>query len=250
MRSRFVGVAGWQKNSLIDFPRTVATVLFYSGCNLRCPYCHNPNLTLGPSPDEERDEIEKSEGIIKREIIAQEEILEFLEKRKKVIEGVVLSGGEPTIHQSLIDDIKEIRSYGYKIKLDTNGLLPGMIQQAAPDYLALDIKTIPSLYRVLLSCPYGDVNRRLEESIRIVKQMGDNAEVRITVSPGIVDKNAVMQIGEIIQGVSKVFLQPMQQRAQLLDPSYQTIKLIPREEIFQFRDILSEFVEKCVVRGE
>jgi pyruvate formate lyase activating enzyme len=241
MRGCFVGVAGWLKNSFIDFPGTVSTVLFYSGCNLRCPYCHNPALVLIP---------DAKDPPAHTTLPTADEILEFLDKRKTVMEGVVFSGGEPTLHSSLVDDVKDVREHGYKVKLDTNGLLPGMIQQVAPDYLAVDIKTIPSLYTVLLASPYGDVERRLRDTLKIVREMGKNAEVRITVSPGVIDRSIIMQMGELVQGVANIFLQPMQQRVQLLDPSWNTKEPIPAEEIAKYRDILSEYAGNCRVRGK
>ena len=287
MCSRFVGVAGWLKNSFIDFPGTVSTVLFYSGCNLRCPYCHNPGLLLNSdSEDFKRGSDRMPDGGMRDPSLAPARpaeradlplpplrgenppqrppdeipldiadasmncsILNFLESRKHLMEGVVFSGGEPTLHSTLEEDVEMVRRIGYKIKLDTNGLLPGMVQQINPDYLAVDIKTIPSLYPVLLASPYGDVERRLRDTLKIVKAMGKNAEVRITVAPGIVDRSIIMQIGELVQGVARLFLQPMQQRVPLLDPAYSTRELIPANEIADYRDILSEYVAQCGIRG-
>jgi pyruvate formate lyase activating enzyme len=234
MRSRFTGVAGWQKNSFIDFPGTVSTALFFSGCSLRCPYCHNPDIVkAGP------------EGSV-----SSGDIWDFLEKRKGIIEGVVLSGGEPTLHACLAGAIPEMKKLGYRIKLDTNGLLPEIISSLSPHYLALDVKTAPNLYRKLLFSPYADSEQRLVRSVGIARGMGDNAEIRITVAPGIVDRTIIREIGELINGVKKVFLQPMQKKRELLDREIMKKEMIPPKEISLYRDILSEFVDKCVIRGE
>jgi pyruvate formate lyase activating enzyme len=243
MRSRFVGVAGWLKNSFIDFPGTVSTVLFYSGCNLRCPYCHNPGLILDSAGQD-------LAGSAPAPPVSEKTIFGFLAARKKTIDGVVFSGGEATLHAELVDDVKAVRALGYRVKLDTNGLLPGMIQQVTPDYLALDVKTIPSLYTVLLASPYGDVERRLRESLRLVKEMGESAEVRITIAPGVIDRSIIMHVGELVQGVKRIFLQPMQQRVRLLDPAYNGMTPVAAEEIAMYRNILSEYTEHCAVRGE
>jgi pyruvate formate lyase activating enzyme len=234
MRSRFTGVAGWQKNSFIDFPGTVSTVLFFSGCSLRCPYCHNPDIVnAGPEGG-----------------VSSDDIWDFLEKRKGLIEGVVLSGGEPTLHACLVSIVPEVKNLGYRVKLDTNGLLPEIITSLSPDYVALDVKTAPRLYRELLASPYGDAEQRLARSVGIARDMGDNAEIRITVAPGIVDRQIIREIGELINGVKKVFLQPMQKKRDLLDPTIMEKEMIPASEISLYREILSEFVGQCAVRGE
>ena len=127
MRACITGVAGWHKNSFIDFPGTVAAVLFFSGCNLACPYCHNPDIVKAGTSS----------------LVRPDDIADFLEKRKGLIDGVVLSGGEPTLHACLAEAASFIRSLGYRVKLDTNGLLPDAVAAVKPDYLALDVKTAP-----------------------------------------------------------------------------------------------------------
>jgi pyruvate formate lyase activating enzyme len=234
MRSSITGVAGWQKNSFIDFPGTVSTVLFFSRCNLKCPYCHNPDI-VNAAPDG---------------TIPSPDLWDFLEKRRGMIEGVVLSGGEPTLHACLADAVPDIKQLGFRVKLDTNGLLPDMITSLSPDYLALDVKTAPRLYRNLLLSSCADAEQRLARSIDIARGMGDNAEIRITIAPGIVDRSIIGEIGELVNGVKKVFLQPMQKKRELLDPEIMKQDMIPALEISVYRDILSEFVGKCVIRGE
>ncbi|MDR2471836.1 MAG: anaerobic ribonucleoside-triphosphate reductase activating protein [Treponema sp.] len=130
-----------RKTSLVDYPGTLASVIFFSGCNLRCPWCHNRELVLGgPSPD----------------YITPEEALAHLEKRRKVLGGAVLSGGEPTLFPELGTFIGRIKSLGLRVKLDTNGTLPAVLrelfasEETRPDYVALDLKTAPDRYRDLL----------------------------------------------------------------------------------------------------
>ncbi len=226
------GIVGWVKNSFIDFPGTVSTVLFFSGCNLRCPYCHNPGIVLNTAPEK----------------IALSSILDFLVKRKGMIEGVVLSGGEPTIHEELEDVLAEIRKLNLKIKLDTNGLLPEKIREINPDYLALDIKTTPENYIQLLKAPYENVRERLFESIATVKAMNENAEIRITIAPKIIDNKIIEEVEQMIKGVKKVFLQPMQTRVEMLDPAFRDMKKIAPEELVRYRELLLKFVEKCEIR--
>jgi pyruvate formate lyase activating enzyme len=232
MRGDGSGIAGWTKNSFIDFPGTVSTVLFFSGCNLRCPYCHNPGIVLNET----------------KGIISLEDVLDFLKKRKGIIEGVVLSGGEPTIHENLEDIVKELRKLKVKIKLDTNGLLPEKIKKIRPDYLALDVKTTPVNYKNLLKAPYDDVEKRLAESISIARSMDENAEIRITISPKIIDNKIIEDVGKMIQGVKKVFLQPMQTKVEMLEQGFMELPLINAIEINKYRELLLNFTENCTSR--
>jgi len=226
------GIAGWIKNSFIDFPGTVSTVLFFSGCNLACPYCHNPAIVQGRSGQS----------------VLLQEVLDFLSKRKGMIEGVVLSGGEPTIHETIVETANEIRSFGYKIKLDTNGMLPKKIQEIKPDYLALDVKTTPENYSAVLKATYTNVHERLVESISIVKAMKENAEIRITLAPKIVNDKVIEDIGAMIEGVKKAYLQPLQTNVEILDPVFSELEGISQGEVQCYRGSLQKFVEKCEIR--
>jgi pyruvate formate lyase activating enzyme len=233
MRDDFSGVAGWHKNSFIDFPGTVATVLFFSGCNLRCGFCHNSPIVNASVADR----------------VDGKEILEFLRRRVKAIDGVVFSGGEPTLHKGIADAVAAVRQLGYKVKLDTNGLMPDVIKEISPDYLGMDVKTLPRLYKEYCKSPYPDTEERLRKSLEIVKSMKENAEVRITCAPGFVDREIITELGGLLSGVAQVFLQPMQTRVALLDPAFAEKEQITPEEIAAFRDILSRYVGKCDIRG-
>jgi pyruvate formate lyase activating enzyme len=233
MQGQLSGIAGWHKNSFIDFPGTVATALFFSGCNLRCPYCHNPYIVNADIADE----------------IDGNEVWDFLRRRVKTIDGIVLSGGEPTLHDGIADAAAEMRALGYRVKLDTNGLVPWMITTISPDYLGLDVKTLPRLYKEYCLSPYPDTEDRLFKSIEIVKAMKENAEVRITCAPGFVNREIAEELGALLAGVAQVFLQPMQNKVPLLDPAFAKKEPIPPGEIAAFRDILSPHVGKCDIRG-
>jgi pyruvate formate lyase activating enzyme len=235
MRDHTIIVAGWTKYSFIDYPGKVATLLFFSGCNLRCPYCHNPSLV-----DEG--------GTVTA--LSTEQLSLFLDKRDIIIEGAVLTGGEPTLHPRLGPLISSLRSRKLAVKLDTNGLLPETISTFAPDYLALDVKTLPSLYGSLLKAPFDNVAQRLAASIDIVRSMGDNAEIRITVAPEIINEKIIVEIGRMIMGVKKVFLQPMQQGVPLLNSAWEKKRPIGMDEINRYQQILASSVGVCRIRGE
>ncbi|MBD3345740.1 MAG: anaerobic ribonucleoside-triphosphate reductase activating protein [Chitinivibrionales bacterium] len=230
---RDLPVGGWLKNSFIDFPGTVSTVLFFSGCNLRCGFCHNPTLVTGEYT----------------EPLSVEEFDTFLAGRQGLIEGVVLSGGEPALHPEAAKlCVTLAREKGYKIKLDTNGMKPEIIGKLAPDYLALDVKTLPEKYRGMLKAPCEDAGKRLLQSIEIAKTMKDAAEIRITVVPGLIDRKSIEKIGRLCHGVHRIFLQPMQQNVELLDPAYTSITPFSHNEIVEFKDILQEYTETCSIR--
>jgi pyruvate formate lyase activating enzyme len=176
-------------------------------------------------------------------------IWRYLEKRRGVIDGVVISGGEPTVNPHIQTLIPDIASLGYRIKLDTNGLLPAMIERFAPDYLALDIKTSPERYGRLLGAPYDDVAGRLRRSVAIARAMGERAEVRITVAPGIVDAGAIDTLGDMLRGVTTVYLQPMNRRVPLLDPAVTAREPVTMQEIETFRERLAGKVGRCRIRN-
>lgn len=233
MPADYVGIAGWLKNSFIDYPGTVSTVLFFSGCNLRCPYCHNPGIVHA-----------KASGTIDHS-----EVLAFLEKRRGLIDGVVLSGGEPTLHPKLADLALMYREMGYKVKLDSNGLLPERIRKCKPDYLALDVKTHPERYNERVGAQCTDISERLATSIDIVRSMEDQAEIRITAAPGFIDRDSALSLGPMLAGVKRLYLQPVRINAATLDTSFAERGNFDLEELRDLRSIFSEFVDTCEIRG-
>ena len=233
MRSDIIGVTGWIKNSFIDFPGTVSTVLFFSGCNLRCPYCHNPSIVCDESLAH----------------VSSEEIWNFLIKRRNVLDGVVLSGGEPTLYDHMAETARSIRSLGYAVKLDTNGLLPDRIKEIGPDFLSLDIKTIPQNYTPLLKAGHIDIAERLQSSIAIARAMGSNAEIRITIAPEIINKEIIEELSLLLANIGKVWLQPMQTKAPMIDPAMSHKTAVPLKEILLYRDMLLRTVKSCEIRG-
>jgi len=227
-------ISGWTKTSFIDYPGCPAALLFLSGCNLRCPYCHNPGIVLDSYPP-----------------IPFSDIKDHIVKRKGVIEGAVISGGEPTLHSGLADLCGEIKSLGLKVKIDTNGLEPDALADCRPDYLALDIKTSLDEYR-LLNIPdqyKSGCRERLSKSISIVKSMADNAEIRITAAPGIVDQGDIESLCTDLRGVNKIFIQQFNPNQQMLDPAYSSVKPYGVDELEAMRSLFEEAGIECAVRG-
>ena len=134
-------IGGLQKTTMLDFPGKVSSVVFTQGCNFFCPYCHNPDLV-----------------VYRGEALAVADVIAFLVKRRKVLEGVVISGGEPTLHEGLFSFCATVKSLGYAVKLDTNGSRPEvlrlLLQAELLDYVAMDVKADPEQYPAIL-CPQG-----------------------------------------------------------------------------------------------
>lgn len=222
-------IGGFQKNSLIDFPGTIACVVFTRGCNFTCPYCHNPDLvtgTAGPDgagssgvSDSNRLDPSRSDNL------DQKKILKFLDKRKGIIEGVVVTGGEPTLQADLTDFIQTVRQMGYKIKLDTNGTAPRILdtlfEQGLLDYLAMDIKTDTDHYPMVMKNP--EQLDRVIESISLIMEKASAYEFRTTCARPFVTPAIMENIGKMIQGAASYILQPCSRNVDVLDPDFAAV---------------------------
>ena len=230
-----MGIKGFQGTSLLDFPGRIASLVFWGGCNLTCPFCHNSPLVLEPGayPD-----------------IDAAEVLSDLAKRKSFIDGVVVSGGEPTMDSGLPGFLKEVKALGLDVKLDTNGLAPqvtaGLIEQALVDYLAIDLKTTPERYRELH--PGTVFPEHLLETVRACAGAPVELEYRTTCVPGWVDEDVIARLGELIDGAPLWALQQyLPEHA--MDETARGLGCYPPERIQGFADLAGRFVQRVVVRG-
>ena len=174
---------GLQKTSLVDYPGKVAPVIFFPGCNLRCPYCHNPDLVFG-----------RTEGLI-----SSEEIFRFLKFRAPLLGGVVLSGGEPLLYPGLQDFIEKIKDLtDLSIKVDTNGLNPEKMKNIQADYIAMDVKTFPENYTILGGKP--DDPDKIRQSIDYLKKTRKSGEYefRTTLLPSLLPLDQVGAVADLI----------------------------------------------------
>jgi pyruvate formate lyase activating enzyme len=227
---------GLVKTSLIDYPGEVAAVLFLPGCNLRCPYCHNPELVTPPYPED---------------LLPREEVIGFLEKRKKLLGGVCITGGEPLLHRGLPDLVDEIRSLGFKVKLDTNGSFPDLLDTDRYDYIAMDVKTSPGKYGLVKN--RGDDQTRgalaeavLESAGKIIRS-GVHHEFRTTVVPGIVTREDILGIAELLRGAEKYLLAGFRP-GKTLDPIYAEYLPYSDEELSTLCTAVCETGLPCTVR--
>jgi pyruvate formate lyase activating enzyme len=197
---------GLLKTSLIDYPGHVAAVLFTPGCDFRCPYCQNPAL-VQPEPG-------CPDGLL-----PVGEVLSFLQRRRGVLSAVVVSGGEPCMHEGLPDLLASIRVMGYLVKVDTNGSYPDRMKRIEADYLAMDLKSDPGRYHELWPDAPPDAAERIRESVCIVRRSGAGYEYRITCAPGYVDEAAARAIATLLEPADRVFLQRYKP-ATVLDPAW------------------------------
>lgn len=188
-------IQGLQKLSLLDYPEHVACTVFLSGCNFRCPFCHNASLVTHNASDEE---------------ITVSEFMSFLLKRKGILDGVCITGGEPLLNAEILDLIKSIRDMGYSIKLDTNGSRPEFLAQLIDekmiDYVAMDIKNAPYKYPVTTGVENIDV-ALIYQSVEILKSSKINYEFRTTLVREFHDIQDMENIGQWLKGNSKYYLQ-------------------------------------------
>ena len=231
-----MNIKGLYKTSLVDYPGKVSSVIFTGGCNLRCGYCHNPQLACNS------DELER---------IDDEEVFSFLEKRKGLIDGVTVSGGEPSLDKGLPEFLRRVHGMGLLAKLDTNGFFPSVVEQCITeklvDYIALDLKTSPAKYSTLTG---RDVDfNQIVTTLNIIRSSGIDYETRTTCVPGFVTLEDVTLIGEAVGHVRKWFLQQFVNTHTLLDPEAEKISPYPVRYLELMRDEALRFSDRCSIRG-
>ena len=196
-------IHGLQKMTLLDFPEHVACTVFLGGCDLRCPYCHNYELATGKVPP----------------VMDEEELFDFLKKRKGLLDGVAITGGEPCLHRDLPDFIARIRALGFAVKLDTNGTHPDVLREILEkglvDYVAMDVKNSPARYALTAGLTEKETDENSEPafvsavrmSIRILMESGVDYEFRTTVVEELHREEDFEEIGALIKGAKRYFLQ-------------------------------------------
>lgn len=234
-----MNIGGFQKNSLIDFPKTIACIIFTQGCNFICPYCHNPGLVAG-SP--------KGAG----SLYDENKILEFLEKRKGLLEGVVITGGEPTLQKDLISFCRIARGMGYKIKLDSNGTRPNVLatlfEEKLVDFISMDIKT--SLDNYGLVVPGKPDTQKILDSWRLLMNAAPAYEFRTTCSRPFISRKILKDIGEVINGASTWILQKCTRNVNVLDPEFvkKDNNFFSDKEMLELKRTIAPYVGNAIVR--
>lgn len=227
-------IHGLQKMTLLDFPGKVACTVFLGGCDFRCPFCHNSELLDGSMPVE-MDDIE---------------LLGFLKKRVGLLDGVAITGGEPTLQPELPELLARIKALGYPVKLDTNGnhpaVLRALVEKRLVDYVAMDIKNSPTRYAETAGLQSLDLTA-IRESVEFLLSGTVDYEFRTTTMAELHDDLSFREIGPWIQGARRYFLQPFTDRDTVMTAGFHA----PTEEqLAQYAEIVRPFVQEVSVRGQ
>jgi pyruvate formate lyase activating enzyme len=241
-------IGGLEKFSLIDYPDHLAAVVFAVGCTFRCPFCYNPMLVPSGKSKDTSSQDEGEEGLFS---ISENGLFHFLEERKGKLDGVVVSGGEPTMQADLPEFLAKIKEIGFKIKLDTNGSNPAMIKNLLSrkllDYVAMDIKCDKSGYEKSTGSKidFG----KIEESVKLIMNSKLPYEFRTTCVPGFLDKVALENMGRMINGASRWYLQRFKSDAEMIDKGLVGRPGFSEREMEEFAAIGRKYVKVCEIRG-
>ena len=228
-------VSGLQKLTLLDYPGRVACTIFTGGCNLRCPFCHNASLAL---PERERD------------VISHEELLAFLRKRRGVLDGVAVTGGEPLLHAGLEGLLAEIKELGFAVKLDTNGSFPEklrrIVEAGLADRVAMDVKASKERYPLVTGVPGLDIGP-IEESVSYLMGCGVDYEFRTTAVKGLHVTADFEGIARWIAAAREYYIQCFKDSGDLI--AAQGLSDFSGEEMKALADIVRPFVPSVKLRG-
>ncbi len=233
-------IKGLQKITMLDYPGKIACTIFVFGCNFRCPYCHNEELVL-------------AEEAKKLKTYSEKEVLNFLKKRKKFLEGTCITGGEPTLYPELLDFIKKIKKLGYLIKLDTNGTNPAMLKKLLRgklvDYVAMDFKAPFEKYEQIVNAKV-DLDK-IKESIDIIKKFPDY-EFRITIVPEQLEKKDLLEIAKFLKEkkANKAFYLQQFRNDKCLDKEFEKKSNFPLEKLKEYKKVLEPYFQGVEIRTE
>lgn len=226
-------IAGLQKMTLLDYPGRVACTVFLPGCDFRCPFCHNYELITGP--------VEPA--------MTEEAFFDFLGRRRHLLDGIAVTGGEPCLHRELPDFLRKIRDLGFSVKLDTNGNHPEILQQileeGLADYIAMDVKNSPARYAETAGLETFDP-AGIEESIRLLMQKAPEYEFRTTVVDELHEARDFHAIGAWIRGAKRYYLQAFTDRDTV---PFEGFHAPPAERMEEYLDIVRSYVPSAELRG-
>lgn len=227
-------IHGFQSLTLLDYPGKVACTVFLGGCNFRCPFCQNTGLVLSPEHEA---------------VVPMEEVLGVLRKRRGMLDGVCITGGEPTLTPDLPEFIGRVREMGYLVKLDTNGYRPDVLEKLLEngmlDYVAMDIKSSRERYAKVAGLPGLDLNR-IQRSVELLMGGKVDYEFRTTVAQGLHTREDIEAIGKWLQGCRRYFLQNYRESDQVMMPVFAGFS---REQLENFQRLLLEYIPQVGIRG-
>ena len=227
-------ICGFQKMTMLDFPGKVACTVFTGGCNFRCPFCHNALLVTDIDNDNTFDE---------------DEIIAYLYKRKGIIDGVCITGGEPLLQKDITEFLRKVKATGMPVKLDTNGSYPKklkeLVSEGLVDYVAMDIKNSKEKYALTVDLPDFDLGK-VEESVSFLLSDTVDYEFRTTVVKEFHTQEDIVSIAEWIKGAKKYFLQGFVDSGNLIGSGMSALK---PQEMVDFCTKAQEIVPNTVLRG-
>ncbi len=228
-------IMGMEKMSLVDFDGYVAATLFTGGCNFSCPFCHNAPLV---------------KGVNDLPYLSEKEVFEYLEKRKGILDGVCITGGEPTLHPDLPILMEKIKKLGYKIKLDTNGTNPELVksidENGLCDYFAMDIKNDKKAYAKIIGFDHYDT-KKVEQTVEYFLCKKSNYEFRTTLIAEFHKKQNILEIAKWIKGANKYFLQKFKLGDNCLDAD--NLSPVDNQTTLEYLEILRESIPNVATRG-
>jgi len=230
---------GFIKTSVIEYPGKIVSLVFVGGCNFRCPFCQNPDLVLNPRSLPSTGE---------------KEVIDHLLSKRKWLDGLVITGGEPMLEKDLPNFLSKIKKEGFLVEIETNGTNPGMlrdlVKRSLIDYLALDIKA-PfewEKYRKVAGIVDKKLLGKVKESVKILSRSNIDYELRTTVVPGLVDQEDVISIARGLEGVKKYVLQQFVPKI-TLDKQYEKIDPYSKDKLEEMKEKIADCVEFCEIRG-
>lgn len=229
-----MNISGIQKLTLLDFPGKLACTVFTSGCNFRCPFCHNASLVLPGMSDH----------------IDEQEVFSFLKKREGILEGVCITGGEPCLQPDLETFIRKVRDIGFSVKLDTNGSFPeklsSLLEKGLLDYVAMDIKTSKERYSEVCGVQNERLFENVQKSVEILKSSSVPHEFRTTTARELQTKEDFEKIGRWLSGEKRYFIQQYEASGELVGDEMTPYE---KEELTEFAKVMKNFVENVEIRG-
>lgn len=227
-------IGGLQKTSLLDYPKTISAIIWTVGCNCRCPFCYNKDIVFGNTG-----------------LIPEDEVISFLEKRKGMLEGLVITGGEPLMQEDTVDFISKVKKLGYLVKIDTNGAYPEalkeLIDKKQVNYIAMDVKAPIDKYEVLTGIK-ADI-KKIKESIELIKNSKIDYEFRTTAIPEYLSKKDILDIAKWLKGSKKFYIQQFKSDTPLILSKLNKIKPYPKEELLKILEEVKPYFDFCDVRG-
>jgi len=222
-----VNIKGVLKSSLIDWPGKICSVIFLAKCNFKCPYCHN------------RDLVGEAWHI---KSIEKEKLYDYLKRKKNWIDGVCITGGEPTCSEDLPDFIKSLKKTGVKIKLDTNGANPEMLKEVIEDlnFIAMDVKAPLNKYEDVVRTRFDVKN--IKKSIKLIMDSKKNYEFRTTVLPALIDKDDITKICKLIRGANNFVIQQFRP-TNTLDKGFERERAYLMNDLERFKEIAMQYVK-------